>query len=198
MSLINYIKTNWINGVTQRNATNFNHMEDGIKSACDGVDALSEMITDEYSQKTYVVGDYCIKDNVLYKCNTAIAAAEEWTASHWTATTIGYEFKSVNKASVGVGILDTTYVRSTGEGVKYRVVNGVCIVHIEVILTNVLNDLKPVISGLPLATQAQNICVPAWGTDAYHIHCVANGGNIYFSLGGVEKAYGFTVIYPTI
>ena len=40
MGLINYVKTIWQNGITKRNAQNFNHMEDGIKSACDGVDRL--------------------------------------------------------------------------------------------------------------------------------------------------------------
>ena len=45
MSLISYVKTLWTNGVTPRNATNFNHMEDGIKSACDGVDELNNNLT---------------------------------------------------------------------------------------------------------------------------------------------------------
>lgn len=39
MSLINYIKTVW-NTLTVFNPTNMNHIEDGIKSACDGVDEL--------------------------------------------------------------------------------------------------------------------------------------------------------------
>lgn len=36
---------------------------------------------------TYAVGDYCTHTNKLYKCTTAIATAEEWTAAHWTEIT---------------------------------------------------------------------------------------------------------------
>ena len=73
------------------------NLQDGIESACNGVDALSKMMTDEYNQANiYAVGDYCIKDNVLYKCKTAITNPEAWTDSHWTATDIGREIKSVN------------------------------------------------------------------------------------------------------
>ena len=50
---------------------------------------------DTYSKKTYAVGDYCIYENALYKCNTAISSAEEWTAGHWTKTTIANELKSI-------------------------------------------------------------------------------------------------------
>ena len=44
-----------------------------------------KMIADEYdATATYAVGDICIHDGKLYQCNTAITAAEEWTAAHWT------------------------------------------------------------------------------------------------------------------
>ena len=33
---------------------------------------------------TYAVGDYCTKDNILYKCTTAISTAESWTSGHWS------------------------------------------------------------------------------------------------------------------
>ena len=55
---------------------------------------LKNIISDQYDNTaTYKVGDYCIHDNVLYKCTTAIATAENWTAAHWTATTIAAEIK---------------------------------------------------------------------------------------------------------
>ena len=50
---------------------------------------------DTYGKKTYAVGDYCIYENALYKCSTAISSAEEWTAGHWTKTTIAAELKSI-------------------------------------------------------------------------------------------------------
>ena len=37
--------------------------------------------------------DFCIQNNVLYKCNTPITTPEAWTAAHWTATDIGTELQ---------------------------------------------------------------------------------------------------------
>ena len=33
---------------------------------------------------TYAVGSYCMKDDALYRCTTAINYAEVWNSSHWT------------------------------------------------------------------------------------------------------------------
>lgn len=55
---------------------------------------------DEYStSKTYAVGDKCIYENALYKCTTAISAAEAWTAGHWTKTSLCAE-DAANKAAI--------------------------------------------------------------------------------------------------
>lgn len=48
---------------------------------------------------TYAVGDLCIHENGLYRCTTAIGTAEDWTAAHWTATTIEDELAS-NKTAI--------------------------------------------------------------------------------------------------
>lgn len=62
----------------------------------DLVESVLGQQADTYSKKTYAVGDYCIYGNALYKCNTAISSAEEWTAGHWTKTTIAAELKNIN------------------------------------------------------------------------------------------------------
>ena len=43
---------------------------------------------------TYSVGDYTIYNNALYRCITAIATAEDFDSTKWTAITIGGELKS--------------------------------------------------------------------------------------------------------
>lgn len=49
-------------------------------------------IADTYSSSaTYAVGDYVIYSGHLYRCNTAIATAEAWTAAHWTQTNLADE-----------------------------------------------------------------------------------------------------------
>ncbi len=37
---------------------------------------------------TYNVGDYCIYENILYKCTTSIVTAENFNSNHWTETEI--------------------------------------------------------------------------------------------------------------
>ena len=61
----------------------------------DLVESVLGQQADVYSKKTYAVGDYCIYENALYKCSAAISSAEDWTAGHWTKTTIAAELKGI-------------------------------------------------------------------------------------------------------
>ena len=55
------------------------------------------IVSDVYSSsKTYAKGDYCIRNNTLYRCTTAITTAEAWNSSHWTATQVDDELTSLN------------------------------------------------------------------------------------------------------
>ena len=59
-------------------------------------DIANPNISDEYSSfSTYNVGDYCIYNNVLYKCNTAITVGETFDSTKWIATTIGSELLAI-------------------------------------------------------------------------------------------------------
>lgn len=51
---------------------------------------------------TYAEGAYCFHDG-LKKCTTAITTAEEWTAAHWTSTTIAAELQGKVDANQGAG-----------------------------------------------------------------------------------------------
>jgi len=78
-------------------------------SAVDAVDAKANNISDAYdATATYKVGQYCIYDNTLYRCTTAITAAEAWTASHWTATTIAEEIENRVIWQTGVTVSATS------------------------------------------------------------------------------------------
>lgn len=64
-------------------------------AAEDAAEDAVEALASEYStSSTYAVGDYCVKDGVLYRCTTAISTAESWTAAHWTATKVTTELAS--------------------------------------------------------------------------------------------------------
>lgn len=55
----------------------------------------TDIIADYYdSTATYAVGDYCIYNNELYRCTTAITTAEAWNSSHWTEVNVSDELQS--------------------------------------------------------------------------------------------------------
>ena len=57
----------------------------------------SDIIADEYdSSSAYSIGDYCVYDDLLYKCNTAIGSGgEAWNSAHWTQTNVVGEITAV-------------------------------------------------------------------------------------------------------
>lgn len=57
----------------------------------------STLLSDAYSnQNTYSEGEYCIYNNVLYKCKAAISSAEEFNAEHWEKTSVSNEIAAAN------------------------------------------------------------------------------------------------------
>lgn len=75
-------------------------------------DDIQEMIGDEYSSSSaYAVGDYCIYNNTLYKCTTAISTAEAWNPSHWTPTSCDTELSEL-KTDLG-NLIKSTILEGT-------------------------------------------------------------------------------------
>lgn len=63
---------------------------------------MRNMTGDAFSvSSTYAVGDYCIYNNKLYRCTTAISTAGAWDSSKWAETQIGDEFSSLNSNLIG-------------------------------------------------------------------------------------------------
>lgn len=80
--------------------------------------AKKSNITDEYdSFTTYAVGDYCIYENTLYVCNTAITTPESFDSTHWTATNIDSEFDDINSR------VNNTYDAGRGLALHFATVN---------------------------------------------------------------------------
>ena len=76
-----------------------------LQGLTDAVDGLTDSLSDEYnSAATYAVGDYCIYNNRLYKCTTAISTAEAWNPSHWTPTSCDTELSELKTDLVNNGI----------------------------------------------------------------------------------------------
>lgn len=64
-------------------ASGFSTFAEWIASKFDTSKAVQEFA----ATSTYEVGEIVLHDGSAYKCTTAIATAEAWTASHWTAAT---------------------------------------------------------------------------------------------------------------
>lgn len=76
------------------------------------IEATQDMISDAYdSIHTYAVGDYCIYENALYKCNTA-STTGTWDSSKWDAVTVAEELGDLTDK------VDRGSVSVTGDGVK--------------------------------------------------------------------------------
>lgn len=69
---------------------------------------------------TYNVGDYCIYNGTLQKCNTPIPSGEPWNAEHWTETSVSEELTKVtaslaNKAEWNGGFLQNVSILEWAE-----------------------------------------------------------------------------------
>jgi hypothetical protein len=65
-------------------------------SIASGGDTANPNISDAYDNTaTYAVGEYCIYNNSLFKCSTAVTTAEDFDSTKWTATTVGAELLSI-------------------------------------------------------------------------------------------------------
>ena len=88
-------------GVTMANtaATAANTAAAAANTAATAANGAATKIAAAYSSSsTYAVGDYVSYNNNIYRCTTAITTAEEWTAAHWTAVTIGDEVSDLKSA----------------------------------------------------------------------------------------------------
>lgn len=94
---------------------------DAIDNSC------QDMISDEYdSTHNYVVGDYCIKDNTLYKCTGATTGS--WDSAKWTAVQVSSELQNkLNKEDSGW--IQPTLINGDVTGSNYtcayRKINGI-------------------------------------------------------------------------
>lgn len=91
-----YTPTNWQNlpdTTTPVVAQKLNNMETGIKKSDTVIGG------DEYdSTSTYEIGDFCIYNNKLYRCITAIITAEAFTPAHWEETSVENELDALRKS----------------------------------------------------------------------------------------------------
>lgn len=68
-----------------------------------GYNSMMESIAAEYdATATYAVGDYCRYNSEVYRCVTAISAAEAFDSTKWTKVTIGGQLSQLSEDIGGV------------------------------------------------------------------------------------------------
>lgn len=110
---------------------------------------------------------------------------------------LGQEIDSLKQATSGTGTVNTAYANAIGGGVTYRIVNGICYLHIEITLNAISNNYA-VINSLPNAAQVQHVSTPAWDTSTNFISAYIAGTVIYMSGGAAGATYAFTLTYPVV
>ena len=82
---------------------NMDKIDQQMRNNADGVNFAKGISSDAYdNSKLYAVGDYCIYDNKLYRCITAIESAEAFNIAKWKQTTVGKEVKQLNSNLVSM------------------------------------------------------------------------------------------------
>lgn len=100
---MSYNPTNWQNLPNTTSpviASSLNNMETGIS---ENDVAIGKEVYD--NTQTYSVGDYCIYNNVLYRCKTAITTAESFDSSKWIATNVLSEIQKTQQFSTSATIV---------------------------------------------------------------------------------------------
>lgn len=62
-----------------------------LRAVSDATYPAKNVIADEYtSLHGYSIGEYCLRNSLLYKCNTTIpSTGEVWNSNHWDEVNIG-------------------------------------------------------------------------------------------------------------
>lgn len=86
---------------------------------------LNNIAAEYDSTSTYAVGDYCIYNERLYRCITAITSPEAWTAGHWTAVDVTGEVSDLKSAVSDIENMSPVSVfNQTVSGTQMQAVTG--------------------------------------------------------------------------
>lgn len=141
---------------------------------------VGDIVSDAYDNtKTYKVNDYCIYDDKLYKCKTAITTAEEFNLEHWNITSINSELSLLVSNSLSKNTFNVDWsgrIKDCND-----MVNGI------------YSSLAPAHAPLSGSHWVTVISIPANGASAYNmqIAMVLGENTLYtrYSMGGTWSAW---------
>ena len=103
-----------------------------------GQGSVSSVISDEWNASiTYAVGQYCIHNNILWKCLVANTNTEPIEGTHWTKVSVANEIASVNSSLTFQELTVVSTTNCTFNGSVYKCGN-LCLVN----CTIIVNDIR--------------------------------------------------------
>lgn len=99
-------------------------------------------------------------------------------------------------ATSGASTPNASFANNTGNGCFYRVIAGVCHLHVEITTTATMNNVV-LLSGLPTESVICHVSCPAWLNNANFIHTYVSGGKLY-TTAPAGYTYAFEIKYPTV
>ena len=148
---------------------------------------------DAYSAAaTYAVGDYCIYNNTLYKCITAINTPEEWDATKWESAQVSNVLRQLNSSLSDItSTLENTpqiiYISYTLNNSGTVTVNSPVLVNISSLTSGKITSASQ-IKGISLVSAGGS------GGYDYGMRIIADGVNFRFnpsmSQSGVNVKFG--------
>lgn len=159
---------------------NFDNLDNVIYNNQLSAQAALDDLAPEYdATATYSVGDYVTYNKTLYRCTTAIATAEAFDDTKWTAVKVGGELKShdarISDLEAGVE-LEGTATNSFDDG-------------IDSYFKKVVSTIVPVQagSGTPSPTNAR----PITGFTECAVLNISDLTNKYYFMGLLKGTHGF-------
>ena len=94
-------------GVITKSVNDIADSVETLNNAVFGDGVSSGVLGDRFSEtETYDVGDFCVKNSMLFVCKTAVTTPGPWDASHWEPTNITNVFEELQKDQLKVQYWD--------------------------------------------------------------------------------------------
>lgn len=75
----------------QGNQSGLAGLDEILLEIANSASGANTAVAPEYEKTTYAKGALVFHEGELYKANAAIETAEDWTAAHWTKTSVAAE-----------------------------------------------------------------------------------------------------------
>lgn len=114
--------------------------------------------------RTYTIGEYCVYNDVIYKCVTAITEATEWDVSYWEATTISKELQYLKDVTAELNSKIKNPIKAVALAIASTTFGANTLTETTADVSSVVPDGYTAIAAIPRNSMNPNL---VWGTCSY-------------------------------